>query len=212
MSENMTEFWKRFHISLSSWFHDYVFIRTVFKYRKWGKNASTFALFLTWILFGIWHGAGWNFMLLGLLQALAIYYEFNTKKWRVMIFKKIPDFYRKWISRTFTYFFYCISLVFFFAADTNSVFVFFSKLFQLNGFIPPGIREGIFILVLIFISIFLAFEIVQNDFSNTYNKIESFWYTNRNSIKFFRWVLYFLIITIVIIFKSDVQQFIYFQF
>jgi D-alanyl-lipoteichoic acid acyltransferase DltB (MBOAT superfamily) len=80
MSQSMTEFWKRFHISLSSWFHDYVFIRTSYRYRRYGKKASVFALFLTWVLFGIWHGAGWNFMLLGFLQVLAIYYEFSTKK------------------------------------------------------------------------------------------------------------------------------------
>ena len=40
MSQSMTEFWKRFHISLSSWFHDYVFIRTSFRFRKSGRKAS----------------------------------------------------------------------------------------------------------------------------------------------------------------------------
>jgi len=212
MSENMIEFWKRFHISLSSWFHDYVFIRTSFRYRKWGRSASNFALFLTWVLFGIWHGAGWNFMLLGFLQALAIFYEFSTKKWRVRIFSKLPDFYRIWLGRIFTYLFYGTSLVFFFAPDINSVFTFFAKLPLLDGYMPGGVRNEIFILVLIFIFIILAFEVIKHDFSNTYNKIESFWLSNKNWNKIFRWAVYCILITIVIVFNSDVQQFIYFQF
>ena len=55
LAENMTNFWKRFHASLSSWFHDFIFMRILFRYRKYKKHATTLALFLTWILFGIWH-------------------------------------------------------------------------------------------------------------------------------------------------------------
>ena len=213
MSESMTEFWKRFHISLSSWFHDYVFIRTSYRYRKWGRKASNFALFLTWVLFGIWHGAGWNFMLLGFLQALAIYYEFSTKKLRVRIFSKLPDFLRAWFGRIFTYLFFGTSLVFFFAPDINSVFTFFAKLPLLSGGLPGGlIRDEIFQLVLIFIFIILLFEIIKHDFSNIFNKIESYWLSNNNINRIFRWAVYCILITIIIVFNSDVQQFIYFQF
>lgn len=212
MSENMTEFWKRFHISLSSWFHDYIFIRTSYRYRRWGKKASHFALFLTWVLFGIWHGAGWNFMLLGFLQALAIFYEFSTKKFRVRIFSKLPDFPRVWFGRICTYLFYSTALVFFFAPDINSVFAFFSKIPVLNGYLPGGVRQEIFLLVMIFIFIMLVFEVLKHDFSNIFNKIESFWLSNKFMNRVFRWAVYCIIITIVIVFNRDVQQFIYFQF
>ena len=85
-SENMTSFWRRFHMSLSLWFNDYIFKQTSFRYRKWGIFASVFAVFITWMLFGIWHGAGWIFMLLGFLQAVAIYYEVFTRKIRFKFF------------------------------------------------------------------------------------------------------------------------------
>ncbi len=212
MSENMTEFWKRFHISLSSWFHDYIFIRTSYRYRRWGKKASHFALFLTWVLFGVWHGAGWNFMLLGFLQALAIFYEFSTKRLRVQIFSKLPDVFRIWLGRICTYLFYSIALVFFFAPDIDSVFTFFSKLPLLSGTLPGGVRDEIFQLVMIFISVILIFEILKHDFSNSFDKIESYWSSKKSIFRIVRWAIYCILITIIIVFNSEVQQFIYFQF
>ena len=212
MSESMTEFWKRFHISLSSWFHDYIFIRTSYRYRRWGRKASNFALFLTWVLFGVWHGAGWNFMLLGFLQAMAIYYEFSTKRLRVRLFSKLPDILRVWLGRIFTYLFYSTALVFFFAPDINSVFTFFSKLPLLSGTLPGGVRDEIFLLVMIFISVILIFEILKHDFSNRFDKIESYWSSKQNTFRIIRWAIYCILITIIIVFNSEVQQFIYFQF
>jgi D-alanyl-lipoteichoic acid acyltransferase DltB (MBOAT superfamily) len=213
MSQSMTEFWKRFHISLSSWFHDYVFIRTNYRYRKWGKKASNFALFLTWTLFGIWHGAGWNFMLLGFLQALAIYYEFSTKKLRVRAFSKLPEVLRVWLGRLFTYLFYGTSLVFFFAPNMNAVFSFFRKLPMFGDRLPDGlIREEILYLVLIFVFVILLLEVIKNDFNGIFKKIESSWLSKNTTNRIFRWIVYCILIAIIIVFNSNVQQFIYFQF
>jgi len=213
MSQSMTEFWKRFHISLSSWFHDYVFIRTSYRYRKWGRAAANLALFLTWVLFGIWHGAGWNFMLLGFLQALAIYYEFATKKFRVRLFTKIPNLFRVWLGRIFTYLFYAISLVFFFAPDLNSALTFYAELLLLNSVLPRGIIQAeVFQLVIIFVFIILLLEIIQNDFGNVFTKIESYWLSNNKINKILRWSAYCILFMIIIVFSVKVQQFIYFQF
>lgn len=212
MSENMTEFWKRFHISLSSWFHDYVFMRTFFRLRKWSKNATTYALFLTWVLFGVWHGAGWTFMLLGFLQAFAIYYEFSTKRWRVRFFSKMPDVLRTWMGRIFTYVFYAISLTFFFAPDVRSVFALFSRLPSTTGLAPGGMNAGIFYLVMIFAFIILFLEMLKHDFSKVYDKLESGWYRSAAVNRALRWVLYLAAIAVVIVFNNEVQEFIYFQF
>jgi len=212
LAETVTDFWKRFHISLASWFHDYVYMRTFFRYRKWGKNATTFALFVTWLLFGIWHGAGWTFMLLGVMQALAIYYEFSTKRWRNRVFAKMPKAPKILMGRILTYMFYGISLVFFFAPDLNSVFLFFSKLFPLEGVIPSGIRNEVYILVMFFVVILMAFEIFQNDFNKSFSRLEASWRSLKLTNTIFRWAVYLLILTLVIVFNRDVQQFIYFQF
>lgn len=64
ISRSITEFWRRWHISLSTWFRDYVYI-PLGGNRK-GKRRQIFNLFIVWALTGIWHGASWNFLLWGL--------------------------------------------------------------------------------------------------------------------------------------------------
>lgn len=214
LSENMTTFWKRFHISLSSWFNDYVFRQLSFKYRKWGIYASIYSVLVTWILFGIWHGAGWNFMCLGLLMALAINYEFFTKKIRVKMFSRVPDFFRIWFSRMITYLFYCVAMVFFFSPNINAAFTYFSKLTRLNG--PKLSLIGPLSLtpfpVLFYIIIFLTLEIIQNDYSNTYSKIEHFWSDDKKRRRIFRWAIYTMAITILYVAGNKVHQFEYVNF
>lgn len=62
-SRNITEFWERWHVSLSSWLRDYVFVPLCRMFR--GKKWVSFNLFLTMLISGIWHGASWNFVLWG---------------------------------------------------------------------------------------------------------------------------------------------------
>ena len=212
LAETVTDFWKRFHISLASWFHDYLYMRIFFRYRKWGKNATTFAMFVTWLLFGIWHGAGWTFMLLGILQALALYYEYRSKRWRNKVFSRMPKVPRILMGRILTYLFYGVSLVFFFSPDLHSVYLFFSKLLPVDMIIPMGIRNEIFLLVMFFVVILMAFEILENDFGKAFARLEKFWLGHKPVNVVFRWALYLLILTVVIVFNRDVQQFIYFQF
>lgn len=212
LAENVSNFWKRFHMSLSSWFNDYIFRQTSFRYRRWGITSSVVAIFVTWTLFGIWHGAGWNFMLLGVLQALAIIYEFFTKRWRARIFAKFNEKFKVWFGRIMTYLFYCVSLVFFFSPDLPSVIRFFSKLFTEGGFVIERVKPEVFYLVFTFMIFFLILEIINNDLSRLYHRIEIFWNSQKIHFRVSRWIFYFFLITSIIILSSKVQNFIYFQF
>ena len=208
LSENVTTLWKRFHMSLSFWFNDYVFKQLSFKYRKWGKNAAVFSVFITFTLFGIWHGAGWNFMILGFVQALAINYEFFTKKTRVKLFMKIQDNYRIWIGRVSTYLFFGISLIFFFSPDIDTAFRFFTRIantdipFQQQLFTAP-------VLIAVFFSvIFLLVEIINNDFKFCYAKIIKIW----SDYKFLRILVYYAAIVLIISQLRGNSSFIYQMF
>lgn len=211
-AENMTNFWKRFHISLSSWFNDYIFKQASFKYRKWGIYASIYALLMTWILFGIWHGAGWNFMLLGLIQALAIIYEFFTKKWRIKVFGKWPDFPRLLFSRLITFFFYGTSLVFFFSPDIHTTLRFFSNLngkgSTVSTFNLPDIPVYSFLLMIII----LLIEYVSNDFEKLNRQITVFWKSLTAPAIGTQIVVYVAMIVMIYYWGIAGQQFIYAQF
>jgi alginate O-acetyltransferase complex protein AlgI len=211
-AQNMTNFWKRFHTSLSSWFNDYIFMRTMFKYRKWKQHATTFALFVTWILFGIWHGAGWTFMFLGVLQALAVYWEFRTKKWRYKAFSRLPAFYATWLGRIFTYVFYSFSLTFFFAPDLRSAFSFVARLPQSGGFLPVSLSDPKFLLVFVFILLIMVIETIQEDFSKVSNKLETSWSSQKWINVGFRWLVYYTMFVLIMMYNTQDVEFVYVQF
>jgi D-alanyl-lipoteichoic acid acyltransferase DltB (MBOAT superfamily) len=205
LSENMTTFWKRFHISLSLWFNDYIFRQLSFKYRKWGKYASVFAVFITFTLFGIWHGAGWSFMVLGFLQAVAINYEFFTKRQRIKIGSMIPSFWRVLFSRLFTYFFYGVSLIFFFARDLDAAFLFISGMVS---FIPGPSVVTIPHLTSFALSVailFLIFDYLKEDYDEISNRITNFF----NNSKIIRILFYYVMVMLIITFMGSELTFIY---
>lgn len=73
ISQSITEFWRRWHISLSSWFRDYVYIPL--GGNRCSKGRWMFNLLAVWVLTGIWHGAAWNFMLWGLYFGVLLLLE-----------------------------------------------------------------------------------------------------------------------------------------
>ena len=80
--KDITEFWQRWHISLSTFFRDYLLYIPIF-----GKRRKYGGLFLVWLCTGIWHGASWNFILWGLYYGVFIFIEMQIGKKRM---KKIP--------------------------------------------------------------------------------------------------------------------------
>lgn len=208
IAENMTNFWKRFHMSLSSWFNDYVFMQLSFKLRKLKAHATTIAVFVTWVLFGIWHGAGWNFMILGFVQALAIFYEFKTKKARVHFFSKLSPKKSVFLGRLFTYLFYGFSLIFFFATDLNDSIKVLSGLNNLSF----QQRDQTVIVPLIFglsfAILFLIYEYLQNSDKKIIIVITNLW----NRKKLFRIIVYYLTVFMIISQLGGNTSFIYEMF
>jgi alginate O-acetyltransferase complex protein AlgI len=206
-AENISTFWRRFHMSLTNWFNDYVFRQVSFKLRKWGIYASVFAVFVTFTLFGIWHGAGWNFMALGFIQAVAINYEFFTKKYRIHLFSKVPDLTRIWISRLITFCFFSGSLVFFFSPNLHTTFMYFSQLF--SNFQPFDLhftKSSMFAIFLLLILIII--ELLNNDYLEKYNKI-------LGSLIQKRWLrisVYYVLIVLIIKYLGGDEVFIYQMF
>ncbi len=89
ISKSITEFWRRWHISLSTWFKEYVYIPLGGSRVK--KLRSFFNIFAVWALTGIWHGASWNFLFWGLYYCLFLIIEKNLLK---KFHEKAPSFIR----------------------------------------------------------------------------------------------------------------------
>ena len=98
-SKSITEFWRRWHISLGKWFRDYVYIPLGGNRVKWWRHIIN--ILSVWLLTGIWHGASWNFVLWGLYYAVLLILEkFVFGKY----LKKLPSFFQH---------FYCMFFVIF---------------------------------------------------------------------------------------------------
>jgi D-alanyl-lipoteichoic acid acyltransferase DltB (MBOAT superfamily) len=132
-SRNITEFWRRWHISLSTWFNDYLFSPLAIRFRALGKWSVVLAIFITFFLSGLWHGAAWTFVLFGVFHGLTCIYEFLTKKFRRRLSQGVPPWLYVQGSVLLTYL-YCVFIWIFFRAESMSDAFFFIR----N--IPAGLR------------------------------------------------------------------------
>ena len=103
ISASITEFWRRWHITLGSWFRDYVYIPM--GGNRVGKGRWLFNIFVVWMLTGFWHGAAWNFIIWGLYFAVLLMAE---KLWLLKYLKK-----SRVLSRIYVLFLVTVSFVIF---------------------------------------------------------------------------------------------------
>ena len=124
ISKSITEFWRRWHISLSTWFKDYVYIPLGGS--KKGKAKTIRNIFIVWFLTGFWHGAAWNFIIWGLYFFVLLMIEKNGL---LKLLEKTP----KWISHVYTLFFVNISWVIFSYDKLPDLGNALKNMFGLNG-------------------------------------------------------------------------------
>lgn len=108
IAASVTDFWRRWHISLSTWFRDYVYI-PLGGNRK-GQKRQLFNIAIVWLLTGFWHGAAWNFILWGSIYGIILMLE-------KIILLKILNHLPKWLGRIYTMLIVLIAWVLF--ANTN---------------------------------------------------------------------------------------------
>lgn len=133
LAKSVSDFWRRWHISLSSWVNDYIFNPIVLKNRDWGTWGVFYGLLISFVVIGIWHGAAWNYVLFGLLQAIAIMYEFSTRKARKRISKKIRPVIYNSASILLTFSFVTFSLIVFQSATINEAINIIKGIFLNHG-------------------------------------------------------------------------------
>jgi alginate O-acetyltransferase complex protein AlgI len=141
ISRNVSEYWRRWHISLSTWFNDYLFTPLAMRNRNWGKFSVVFALLITFLISGFWHGAGWTFIVWGLLHAVATIYEFLTLKWRRKVFARLPAKLSYVAARSCTFLYLIFAWIFFRARTISDAGYILKKLPASLGQIRQSIAE-----------------------------------------------------------------------
>ena len=218
-SKNFHEFWKRWHISLSSWFKDYLYISL-------GGNRVTIPrwylnLFIVFLISGLWHGANWTFIIWGALHGFYLIFSIVTKNIRNSLInfiglKSAPLLYNSiqiittFILTTFAWIFFrakSISIAIYIIKHSitgmylNMKNIFHHEQLNLNlGLSNFEIFVGVFSVILMEI-----IHILQNKYQLVA------WLKSKPT--FFRWSIYYTFITFILFFGIyEKRQFIYFQF
>ncbi len=124
ISKSITEFWRRWHISLSQWFRDYVYIPL--GGNRVGKVKLIRNIFVVWMLTGLWHGANWTFVIWGLLFGVLLIIE---KTFLLKLLEKIPKIFQ----HIYVLLIVMISFIIFNANDIGQAFLQIGGLFGANG-------------------------------------------------------------------------------
>ncbi|WCO02541.1 MBOAT family O-acyltransferase [Psychroserpens ponticola] len=207
-SRDIAEFWRRWHMSLSTWFRDYLYIPL-------GGSRGTLTktirnVFIIFIVSGFWHGANWTFIIWGALNALYFLPILLTKNNRnhlntIAEGKYLPSF--KEFSLMFVTFALTVFAWIFFRAETIAhAFSYISGIFTESLFSMPYFKDGtLAIPTLILVMFFVIIEWFGRE--DQYG-IESLLMKN----KLLKWCFYYLILILIFVFAGTSQEFIYFQF
>lgn len=217
LSKSPREFWKNWHISLSSWIRDYLYIpltgqkfkithgtvgglEEVFnnqqaEEKKVSSLKINIALFTTWIIMGLWHGASWNFALWGVYHAFFIFLFklINTSNFE----KKLPI-----LAIALTFFISMMGWIPFRAIGLQNALTMYGKLFSIHAYNPSS--HAVSYLEYIFV-LFITMGMIITYYFTAINK-------KMHNFKIIKIVFYSTIIALVITFMQAKDQFIYFQF
>ena len=200
IAQSITDFWRRWHISLSTWFRDYVYIplggNRVSKI-KWLRN-----ILIVWLLTGLWHGASWNFILWGIYYGVILIIE---KIFLGKYIEKLPRFFR----HIYTLFFVVIGWVIFRIEDFSQMGIVLQKMFVWT---KSGILDNIILnydifasLPYIIIGIIGSIPVFAKVKESTKSRVT---YSVISTI----WCLVIFIISICFLLTATYNPFIYFRF
>lgn len=207
-STSMSEFWRRWHISLISWLTDYVYTPLSFAFRKFKIWGIVIALMITFLISGIWHGAALTFIAWGIMQGAFLSIEALTNKKRA-IFEQKHNLNKKgfytFICVIFTFILFTASQIFGKAPSISDAFTVYNKIFSSAGILFIGTPKH-FIYSILGLSMLLI-----KDYTDEYLPSRFLLFENKNKI--IRVMAYSsIVIVILLVGVYDAGQFIYFQF
>ncbi len=195
--------WRRWHISLSSWLRDYVYIPL--GGNRQGAARTLLNLFLTMVIGGLWHGANWTFVLWGGYHGVLMCGSWLTQPWRDRFWARlgVPLWVVNPVRALVTFHLIVLGFVLFRSRSLAEAFHIFSKLPELDG--GPWINAPSVVLGAAGIAVLFVVQLIQTRFVIRDLLAKRFWLT--------RWVVYASVVFAIIVFGVDAEsRFIYFQF
>jgi len=212
-SRDIAEFWRRWHISLSSWFRDYLYIPLGGS--KGGNLIRIRNTFVIFVVSGFWHGANWTFIIWGALNALfimpSILMKTNRKNIETVAQGKLLPTLKEFIQMTVTFALAVFAWIFFRAENLEHALQYISGIFSKSILSIPqhsafsGISPHPFIMLFL-LAQFILIEWLGREQQFAISKIAVTWKRP------LRWTFYILIATITLLFYGKTEEFIYFQF
>ena len=212
-ARSVTDFWRRWHISLSSWTNDYIY-KPLSMYvsleTNWGKGGLVLSILVTFFVLGFWHGPSFTFIVFGLIQGAAVSLEFVTQRTRGAALAKLPARISDLLRHAATLTFYALSCVFFRARTVGDAVYIISHAFRgvgdlraLQRFAPLTYHLGVLALFLAALGLLRA-RPVEWLAAQRAQRAQRTWA---------RWPLYYAVIISVLVFGLfEINQFVYVQF
>ncbi len=207
-SRDIAEFWRRWHISLSTWFRDYVYIPLGGS--KVGKFKSVRNIFIIFVVSGFWHGANWTFIAWGALNAIyflpLLLLKRNRKNIDTIAENKLLPSFKETMQIGLTFSLTILAWIFFRAESLPHAFSYIGHI-AINISEPiTSIDLKLLSMVLFWILILVTVEWIQRD------KQHALELNGMGIPQVVRWGIYYSVILIIFYFGGSQQEFIYFQF
>ncbi len=206
-SRDIAEFWRRWHISLSTWFRDYLYIPLGgSRGGMWMKIRNTFIIFL---VSGFWHGANWTFIVWGALNALyflpLLLSGKNRNHLEVVAYDKSLPSFKEILQIGVTFGLTVFAWIFFRAENLGHAFGYISRIFHKTIFsVPAIVKDCKQILILLIFFLIIEWLGRRKHFALEFEKGDH---------RFLKWTLYSLIVLLIGLFmQTEETPFIYFQF
>ncbi len=208
---SMSEFWRRWHISLISWLKDYIYTPFSYALRKYKMNGIVIALIITFLISGIWHGAAFTFVIWGLMQGLFLSIEAATRKKRTDYINRFNIVGKPLYKITFfmfTFILFTLSMVFVRADNTKqAIDIFRTILYEFDGFHLSHHASTTFFLITFFMIMVVLISDALHEF-----RIQERFFGEFNVLKMDLIIYSLTIISILLFGVFGSGSFIYFQF
>jgi alginate O-acetyltransferase complex protein AlgI len=126
-TESMTDFWRCWHMSFSSWLRDYLFMPLGTRLKKLGKPGFVFSILVTFLVCGLWHRLSWTFAIFGLMHGTALSAEFLTRQLRWSWIEKRPWLGWRWLGRAYVFLFFVLTVIMFRVTSVSQAMELYAK-------------------------------------------------------------------------------------